>query len=96
MGILSLQKEVSPLFISLLARIKYMFKWISKCFIDLCSALYVILTVIYSPRDVDTKAKLLKMWKEDGNFLFSAFSKWLPQSTHSELRTVWPPVAVSK
>jgi len=46
-------------------------------------------------KDIDTKEKLLKMWKDDRKFLYPAFSQWLPQSTHSELRTAWPPVALS-
>ena len=55
---------------------------------------YCVSVIIFEVfRDVDDKHKLLTMWKKDKNYLFSAYSQWLPQSTHSDLKTVWPPIA---
>jgi ATP-dependent RNA helicase DHX37/DHR1 len=43
-------------------------------------------------RDVDDKASLLAMWKKDNNYLLKAYLQWVPESTHVEVKKIWPPV----
>ena len=42
-------------------------------------------------RDVDTREKLMKTWKEDPTFLLSALLQWLPESLHTKTKAAWPP-----
>lgn len=39
-----------------------------------------------------SKCKLIDVWNKDKNFLLSAYQKWLPESTHSEIFLLWPPI----
>ncbi|XP_017883450.1 probable ATP-dependent RNA helicase kurz [Ceratina calcarata] len=39
-----------------------------------------------------SKEKLLETWKADRNFLLSAYQKWLPESAHCNVASIWPPV----
>jgi ATP-dependent RNA helicase DHX37/DHR1 len=41
---------------------------------------------------VDSRDKLLAAWENNPNYLFSAYSEWLPQTQHMELTLSWPPV----
>ncbi|XP_041347782.1 probable ATP-dependent RNA helicase DHX37 [Gigantopelta aegis] len=41
---------------------------------------------------VDNRDSLLRAWKQNPKYLLSAYCEWLPQGTHMELETKWPPV----
>ncbi|KAG8039658.1 hypothetical protein G9C98_000387 [Cotesia typhae] len=43
-------------------------------------------------KEVMSKDKLLEAWKEDKLFLLNAYKKWLPESAHSDVEKIWPPV----
>ncbi|KAI4504513.1 hypothetical protein M0802_000063 [Mischocyttarus mexicanus] len=39
-----------------------------------------------------SKCKLIDVWDKDKTFLLSSYQKWLPESTHSEITLLWPPI----
>ncbi|KAK2584403.1 hypothetical protein KPH14_006785 [Odynerus spinipes] len=39
-----------------------------------------------------SKCKLIDVWDSDKTFLLSAYQKWLPESTHAEVASLWPPI----
>nr|XP_012232791.1 PREDICTED: probable ATP-dependent RNA helicase kurz [Linepithema humile] len=39
-----------------------------------------------------SKDKLLDTWSLDKKFLLSAYQKWLPESAHTEVALLWPPL----
>lgn len=49
-------------------------------------------TQLLLSRGIMSKEKLLETWKADRNFLLSAYQKWLPESAHGNVASIWPPV----
>ncbi|KAL2718178.1 putative ATP-dependent RNA helicase kurz [Vespula squamosa] len=41
---------------------------------------------------VMSKCKLIEVWDKNKTFLLFAYQKWLPESTHSEMASLWPPI----
>uniref|UniRef100_A0A3Q4BCM2 RNA helicase n=1 Tax=Mola mola TaxID=94237 RepID=A0A3Q4BCM2_MOLML len=41
---------------------------------------------------IDCRDALLSVWKNENNFLLSAYCQWLPESMHQEVAKTWPPV----
>ncbi|KZC11400.1 putative ATP-dependent RNA helicase kurz [Dufourea novaeangliae] len=39
-----------------------------------------------------SREKLREIWETDKSFLLSSYQKWLPESAHGEVATIWPPV----
>ncbi|KAF3423576.1 hypothetical protein E2986_06215 [Frieseomelitta varia] len=50
------------------------------------------MTQLLLSHGIMSKEKLLETWKEDKNFLLSAYQKWLPESAHGHVMVIWPPV----
>ena len=42
-------------------------------------------------KKVTTGKELNKAWREEPNFLLSAFLSWLPEALHPDARAIWPP-----
>ncbi|KYQ50329.1 putative ATP-dependent RNA helicase kurz [Trachymyrmex zeteki] len=41
---------------------------------------------------VMSKDKLIEIWDSDKKFLLPAYQKWLPESAHTEVAQLWPPL----
>ncbi|XP_015600106.1 probable ATP-dependent RNA helicase kurz [Cephus cinctus] len=50
------------------------------------------ITKVLASKGVMSKDKLYEVWEEDSKFLLSAYQKWLPESAHSEVALLWPPL----
>lgn len=50
------------------------------------------MTQLLLSRGIMSRGQLLEIWKEDKNFLLSAYQKWLPESAHGHVMLIWPPV----
>ncbi|XP_058790532.1 probable ATP-dependent RNA helicase kurz [Phymastichus coffea] len=51
-----------------------------------------IITKLLLSKGIMSKDKLIEAWKEDPQFLLSAYQKWLPESAHAEVMLMWPPL----
>ncbi|XP_023318949.1 putative ATP-dependent RNA helicase rha-2 [Trichogramma pretiosum] len=43
-------------------------------------------------KGIMSRDKLKEEWCKDPTFLLSDYQKWLPESCHSEVEIMWPPV----
>lgn len=40
---------------------------------------------------IDTKERLLKIWKVKPKFLLKEYLQWIPEAKHNDVRAIWPP-----
>ncbi|XP_057318023.1 probable ATP-dependent RNA helicase kurz [Microplitis mediator] len=64
---------------------------INKSWAELLPRTKAITNALLS-KEVMSKEKLLEAWQEDKHFLLNAYQKWLPESAHSQVALIWPPV----
>ncbi|XP_017777417.1 PREDICTED: probable ATP-dependent RNA helicase kurz [Nicrophorus vespilloides] len=46
--------------------------------------------------NVLTKRRLLEVWEENPKYLLNEYLQWLPESAHSEVTLLWPPISTKK
>ncbi|XP_014283123.1 probable ATP-dependent RNA helicase kurz [Halyomorpha halys] len=43
-------------------------------------------------KEVNSRDKLLNVWKTEPTYLLEAYQKWLPETAHNETSVIWPPI----
>lgn len=41
-------------------------------------------------KEIDTRARLTEIWSNEPKYLLDVYCTWLPESLHSQVRTLWP------
>ncbi|KAL6420695.1 hypothetical protein ACFW04_013977 [Cataglyphis niger] len=64
---------------------------ITKSWAKLIPRTQIILQALLS-HEIMSKDKLLQIWTSDKTFLLVPYQKWLPQSAHGDVASLWPPL----